>query len=139
MRVGSFTVESKYTGNRASSFPNRANFNFGPLCYLSKSSPYELISYYTSKIALIHPSSSGLLVTCAYFPQTVAPLVVNMPSAATFTSIIVPFVITPSDVYMLEDGFFFTPTMSKQKVVFSSGWLTCACLLRMFSQGRGCR
>ena len=38
----------------------------------------------------MQPSSSGLLVTCAYLPQTTLPDVVTSPSSDTFTSITVP-------------------------------------------------
>ena len=78
---------------------------------------------YTSKIALIHPSFSGLFVTCAYLPilhsflsllpHTTFPDSVTNPNSLTFTSMIVPFVITPSSVYNLLCGFFFTPIMSR--------------------------
>lgn len=80
-------------------------------------------SNYTSKIALMHPSFSGLFVTCAYLPiphsllpilpQTTFPDSVTNPSSLTFTSMMVPFVITPSSVYSLLCGFFFTPMMSR--------------------------
>lgn len=52
--------------------------------------------YYTSRTALIHPSSSGELVTCAYFPHTTLPLWVTRPRSLTLTSTTVPFVTTPS-------------------------------------------
>ena len=84
----------------------------------------------TSKIALIHPSFSGLFVTWAYFPQTTLPPWVTRPSSDTLTSMIVPFVMTPRDVYIGEDGFFLTPTIGRQNVAFSSGWVTCAFLNR---------
>lgn len=71
---------------------------------------------YTSKIALIHPSFSGLFVTRAYLPilhsflsllpHTTFPDSVTNPNSLTFTSMIVPFVITPSSVYNLLCGFF---------------------------------
>ena len=64
---------------------------------------------YTSKTALMHPSFSGLFVTCAYFPQTTLPPGVTNPSSLTFTSMIVPFVTTPRLVYACPFGFFFTP------------------------------
>lgn len=51
-----------------------------------------------SKIALMQPSFSGWLVTCAYFAHTTFPPCVTIPSSLTLTSIIVPFVITPSEV-----------------------------------------
>jgi hypothetical protein len=69
-------------------------------------------------------------VTCAYFPQTILPDCVTKPSSLTLTSMIVPFVNTPRFVYNADDGFFFTPMISKQKVVLSSGCVTCAFLTR---------
>lgn len=42
------------------------------------------------------------------------------------TSMIVPFVTTPNDVYIGELGFFFTPMIGSWKVAFSSGWVTLA-------------
>ena len=47
----------------------------------------------------MQPSFSGLLVTWAYLPQTTLPEGVTRPRSEQFTSIMVPFVITPSDVY----------------------------------------
>lgn len=44
------------------------------------------------------------------------------------TSITVPFVITPNDVYIGDVGFFFTPIMGRWKVAFNSGCVTCALL-----------
>ena len=38
----------------------------------------------------------------------------------------VPFVITPSCVYEVPLGFFFTPRIPRQKVHLSSGWVTWA-------------
>ena len=49
-----------------------------------------LLINYTRSTALIQPSSSGLLVTCAYFPHTTFPDCVTRPSSLTFTSITVP-------------------------------------------------
>ena len=46
------------------------------------------------------------------------------------TSIMVPLVITPREVYMGPFGFFFTPMISKLKVHFSSGCVTCAFVKR---------
>jgi hypothetical protein len=46
----------------------------------------------------MHPSSYGLLVTCAYFDQTTLPVCVTRPNSETFTSRTVPLVTTPSDV-----------------------------------------
>ena len=51
-----------------------------------------------SRTPLIQPSFSGLFVTCAYFPHTTFPPCVTIPSSETFTSIIVPFVITPGNM-----------------------------------------
>ena len=76
----------------------------------------------------MHPSFSGLLVTCAYFPHTTFPVCVTRPKSLTLTSIIAPFVITPRDVYIFDCGFLLTPRISRQKVVFSSGCVTCAFL-----------
>merc|ERR1712070_859411 len=42
----------------------------------------------------------------------------------------VPFVITPREVYMAEEGFFLTPKMSKQNVALSSGCVTWAFFMR---------
>ena len=72
----------------------------------------------------MHPSFSGLFVTCAYLPQTTLPVYVTRPSSDTLTSITVPFVITPSVVYIALYGFFLTPSISRQKVVLSSGCVT---------------
>lgn len=57
----------------------------------------------------MHPSFSGLLVTCAYLLQITLPDYVTKPNSLTFTSKIAPFVITPSVVYKLDYGFFLTP------------------------------
>ena len=57
----------------------------------------------------MQPSFSGLFVTCAYFPHTTLPLGVTRPRSEQLTSITVPFVITPSDVYSGDCGFFLTP------------------------------
>lgn len=46
------------------------------------------------------------------------------------TSMTVPLVMTPNDVYMGELGFFFTPMMGRQNVAFSSGCVTWAFLKR---------
>ena len=50
---------------------------------------------YTSSTALMQPSFSGLLVTCAYLPHTTLPEGVTRPRSEQFTSMIVPLVITP--------------------------------------------
>ncbi len=42
-------------------------------------------------------------------------------SVFMFTSMTVPFVMTPSCVYRGEVGFFFTPIIGKEKVALSSG------------------
>ena len=47
-----------------------------------------------------------------------------------FTSMMVPLVMTPKLVYMVDVGFFFTPMMGRQNVAFSSGCVTCALLNR---------
>jgi len=57
----------------------------------------------------MHPSFSGWLVTCAYLAQTTLPPCVTIPNSLTFTSIIVPLVITPREVYICDEGFFLTP------------------------------
>ena len=46
----------------------------------------------------------------------------SLPPSA-LTSMTVPLVITPSAVYMAEEGFFFTPRMSRWKVVCGGGLL----------------
>lgn len=46
------------------------------------------------------------------------------------TSMMVPLVMTPKLVYMVDVGFFFTPMMGRQNVAFSSGCVTCALLNR---------
>lgn len=85
---------------------------------------------YTMSTALMQPSFSGWLVTCAYLPQITLPDCVTKPSSLMFTSITVPLVITPSEVYIGELGFFFTPMIGKLNVAFSSGCVTCAVLKR---------
>lgn len=72
----------------------------------------------------MQPSFSGWLVTWAYLAQTTLPPCVTIPNSLTFTSIIVPLVMTPSDVYNCEEGFFLTPTIGKQNVVRNSGCVT---------------
>lgn len=78
----------------------------------------------------MHPSFSGLLVTCAYLLQITLPPCVTSPNSLTFTSKMVPFVITPSPVYKEDCGFCLTPRISRKNVVFSSGCVTCAFLNR---------
>jgi hypothetical protein len=41
---------------------------------------FKLKVVQTNSVALIHPSSSGLFVTCAYFDQTTLPVCVTRPS-----------------------------------------------------------
>lgn len=53
---------------------------------------------------MMQPSSSGLLVTCAYLPHTTLPDCVTSPNSLTFTSRIVPLVITPRLVYRGDDA-----------------------------------
>mmetsp|Transcript_48054 Transcript_48054/g.154009 ORF Transcript_48054/g.154009 Transcript_48054/m.154009 type:complete len:200 (+) Transcript_48054:113-712(+) len=78
----------------------------------------------------MQPSFSGLLVTWAYLPHTTLPPGVTRPSSDTFTSTMVPLVMTPMVEYMGPLGFFFTPMMSRLKVHLSSGCVTCAFLKR---------
>ncbi|GET93744.1 40S ribosomal protein S8, putative [Leishmania tarentolae] len=78
----------------------------------------------------MQPSFSGLFVTCAYLPHTTLPDGVTRPNSDTFTSITEPFVMTPSPVYILPCGFFLTEMIGRQKVAFSSGWVTWAFLKR---------
>jgi hypothetical protein len=68
----------------------------------------------------MHPSFSGLFVIWAYFPNTTFPPVVTMPSSETLTSMTVPFVMTPSWVYIGDWGFFFTPSICSWNVAFKS-------------------
>lgn len=82
----------------------------------------------TSNTELMQPSFSGLLSTYAYLDQMTLPVCVTNPNSDTFTSIIVPFVITPRFVYKLLYGFFFTPKISSGTVVFNSGCVTFAFL-----------
>lgn len=103
------------------------------------------IPHQTSNTAFMHPSFSGLLVTWAYFPAkcisyctilvtgggnyeflphiTFPPCVTN-PNSLTLISITVPFVMTPRDVYIGDEGFFLTAITGKQNVAFSSGCVT---------------
>lgn len=64
------------------------------------------ILYQTRSTALMHPSFSGTFVTWAYLPQTTLPPGVTRPSSLTLTSMMVPFVMTPRDVYDWPLGFF---------------------------------
>jgi hypothetical protein len=52
--------------------------------------------------------------------QTTLPPVVTIPNSLTLTSMMVPFVKTPSEVYRGDWGFFLTPMMGSWKVVLSS-------------------
>ena len=63
----------------------------------------------------MQPSNSGLFVTCAYLPHTTLPDCVTRPNSLTFTSKMVPFVITPKLVYNGDDGFFYTRKMKAGK------------------------
>mmetsp|Transcript_9299 Transcript_9299/g.15281 ORF Transcript_9299/g.15281 Transcript_9299/m.15281 type:complete len:206 (+) Transcript_9299:1-618(+) len=94
-----------------------------------------MTTIYTRSNALMQPSISGLLVTCAYLAKITFPVCVTKPSSDTFTSMIVPLVMTPRLVYNADCGFFLTLTISKQKVIFSSGWVTCA-FLNLKAEGR---
>lgn len=51
-------------------------------------------------------------------------------SKTNFTSMMVPLVSTPREVYIGPLGFFFTPIISRLKVHFSSGCVTWALLNR---------
>lgn len=69
----------------------------------------------------MQPSSSGLLVTCAYLPQTTLPDVVTNPSSDTFTSITVP-------CRDLEVGMGVDLRKGEPAVVFWFGvWCVCCC------------
>lgn len=68
----------------------------------------------------MQPSFSGLFVICAYFPKTTFPPAVTIPNSDTFTSMTVPFVRTPSWVYIGDCGFFFTPSIWSWNVAFRS-------------------
>jgi len=78
----------------------------------------------------MQPSFSGLLVTWAYLPQTTLPDGVTKPKSEQLTSMMVPLVMTPKEVYSGDCGFFLTPMRSSWKVALSSGWVTCAFLKR---------
>lgn len=69
----------------------------------------------------MHPSSSGLFVTWAYFDHTTFPVCVTKPNYDTFTYITVPLVMTPNEVYVLDWGFFLTESMGSLNVVLSYG------------------
>ena len=85
-------------------------------CTLHSSPPPQ-----TNKTPLTHPSFSGLFVICAQRPHTTFPPAVTIPNSLTLTSIIVPFVNTPSCVYIGFCGFFFTLIMGSWTVTRSSG------------------
>ena len=56
----------------------------------------EITNHLLSKsTALMQPSFSGLFVTWAYLPHTTLPPDVTNPSSLMFTSMMVPFVMTP--------------------------------------------
>ena len=75
---------------------------------------------YVRRTALMHPSFSGLLVIWAYFPKTTLPPAVTMPNSETLTSMTVPFVSTPSWVYIGDCGFFLTPRICSWNVALRS-------------------
>jgi hypothetical protein len=79
-----------------------------------------VIKYNIRRTALMQPSFSGLFVIWAYFPKTTLPPAVTRPSSETLTSITVPFVMTPSWVYIGDWGFFLTPSICNWKVAFRS-------------------
>lgn len=53
---------------------------------VSKNDLNKLLKNQTKSIALMQPSSSGLLVTCAYLDHTTLPVWVTKPKSETFTS-----------------------------------------------------
>lgn len=59
--------------------------------------------------------------------QTTLPPVVTIPNSLTLTSMIVPFVKTPREVYSGDWGFFLTPIMGSWKVVFNSADRSVRC------------
>lgn len=59
----------------------------------------------------------------------------NISSQSYPTSMTVPLVITPREVYIGPLGFFFTPMISRLKVHLSSGWVTWA-LVKRKPEGR---
>lgn len=59
----------------------------------------------------------------------------NISGQSYSTSMIVPLVITPREVYIGPLGFFFTPMISRLKVHLSSGWVTWA-LVKRKPEGR---
>mmetsp|Transcript_25737 Transcript_25737/g.76163 ORF Transcript_25737/g.76163 Transcript_25737/m.76163 type:complete len:321 (-) Transcript_25737:215-1177(-) len=108
--------------------PSRSSRETFPACAPGARAAFWLP--HTSSTPLMQPSFSGLLVTCAYLPHTTLPPGVTSPSSDTLTSMMVPLVMTPSVEYIVPLGFFFTPMMSRQKVAFSSGCVTCALVIR---------
>lgn len=70
--------------------------------------------------------TNRLLVHMVYILVVLSALI----HIVTFTSMMVPFVMTPKLVYMVDVGFFFTQMMGKQNVALSSGCVTCALLNR---------
>lgn len=80
--------------------------------------------------AFTQPSFSQLFVICAHRPHTTLPPAVTSPNSLTLTSIIVPFVKTPSCVYNGFCGFFFTEMIGNWTVTPSSGCVTFAFLYR---------
>ena len=73
----------------------------------------------------------------SYSPHTTFPPCVTSPSSLMFTSMTVPFVMTPSCVYKGDWGFFLTPIRGRQKVALSSGWVTWAFLNLRAYRDRG--
>ena len=75
----------------------------------------------TSSTAFTHPSFSQLFVICAHRPHTTLPPAVTIPNSLTLTSTIVPFVKTPSCVYIGLCGFYLTLIIGSCTVTPSSG------------------
>jgi hypothetical protein len=82
------------------------------------------LSSQTSRTAFTQPSFSQLFVICAHLPQTTFPPAVTNPNSETLTSMIVPFVSTPSWVYRGFCGFFLTLMIGSWTVTPSSGCVT---------------
>ena len=75
-------------------------------------------------LGVLCPSATSAQRTGDILDQTTLPPVVTMPSSLTFTSMMVPLVRTPREVYRGDWGFFLTPMMGSWKVVFSSAMLS---------------
>jgi polyferredoxin len=76
--------------------------------------------------ALTQPSFSQLFMIWAQRPHITFPELVTNPNSLTLTSMMVPFVRTPSCVYMGFWGFFLTEMIGNWTVTPSSGCVTLA-------------